>query len=560
MKRDLGHITGKEYDLLIIGGGMYGSTLVWEAVSRGLSVALIEKEDFASATSGNSLKIIHGGLRYLQSLDFKRMLESIRERKILLKIAPHLVHPLPCLMPTFGMTMKSKHVMLAGMIMNDLISFNRNKGSDPQKRIPNGRVISKQECEKQLPVLKENFFTGAALWNDAQAYNTERLVLSFVMSAAQRGADVFNYVEVTDFLKNGSKVTGVKAKDNLTGQEYEIKAKMIVTTAGPWTNKLTTVLSGHSADNKFILSKAINLILKRKIARDYAFGISSPIEFRNGKKYDRQKRRLLFVTPWRDYTVVGTSHLPYDGETNDFKISENDVQDLLMELNEIMPEINLERKDVTFVHGGVLPLSRQPEEGKDVQLLPHYRIVDFHKETGIDGIISVVGVKYTTARDVAEKTMDLVTKRTAADSMAFSTRTEPIYGGAIEDFQSFINGAINNNDTGLPEPVFRQLLYNYGQEYKKIIDLIREKPERAERVAKTTNVIKAEIIHAARNEFAQKLSDVVLRRTELGSGECPGDDGLRSCADILASELDWDEHRIRSEIEEVKAKYRYRPL
>ncbi len=556
MKRNLANITEKEYDVLIIGGGMYGATLVWEAVSRGLSVALIEKEDFASATSGNSLKIIHGGLRYLQSLNFKRMMESIRERKILLKIAPHLVHPLPCLMPTYGLTMKSKHVMLAGMMINDIISFNRNKGSDPQRRIANGKVISKKACEKELPVLKDNHFTGAALWNDAQAYNTERLVLSFVMSAAQRGADVFNYVEATDFLKKGSRVVGLKAKDNLTGMEFEMKAKMIVTTAGPWTNKLTARLAGNSDHNKFILSKAINLVLKRNIAKDYAFGISSPIEFRNGKKYNRQKRRLLFVTPWRDYTVVGTSHLTYNGETDDFKVSENDIQDLLMELNVIMPEINLERKEVTFSHGGVLPLSRHPVADADVQLLPCYRIVDFAKEKGIDGIISVVGVKYTTARDVAEKTMDLVAKRFATKTRVFSTRTEPVYGGLIKDFQMFVDEALNDYKTGLPEPVLRQLLYNYGQEYKKIIDLVKEKPERAEPVDKTTNVIKAEIIHAVRNEYAQKLSDVVLRRTELGSGECPADTALRVCANSMANELGWDEERIFSEIEEVKAKYR----
>ena len=556
MKRELENITGKEYDLLIVGGGMYGAALVWEAVSRGLSVALIEKQDFASGTSGNSLKIIHGGLRYLQSLDIKRMLESIRERKILLKIAPHLVFPLPCLMPTYGLTMKSKHVMLAGMIMNDLISFNRNFGSDPQKRIPNGKVISKKACERELPKLKEDFFTGAALWNDAQAYNTERLALSFVLSAAQGGADVLNYVEATDFLKQGSKVVGVKAKDNLTGVEFELKSKMIVTTAGPWTNKLSARLTDNSGNNKFILSKAINLILKRNITRDYAFGISSPVEFRNGKKYNRQKRRLLFVAPWRDYTIVGTSHLPYDGETDDFRVSENDIQDFLLELNDIMPEIKLKREDVTNFHGGVLPLAALPEDGKDVQLLPHYRILDYAKEKGIDGIISVVGVKYTTARDVAEKTMDMVSKRIGVKTRAFSTRTEPLYGGTIADFQSFVDEAVNNGNTGLPEPVLKQLLYNYGQEYKKIIEVINEKPEYAEPVEKTAKVIKAEIIHAARYEYAQKLLDVVLRRTEWGAGECPGDSGLRSCAEILANELGWDEKRIQTEIEEVKAHYR----
>jgi len=556
MKRNFDNFAGKEYDLLIIGGGMYGATLLWEAISRGLSVALIEKEDFASATSGNSLKIIHGGLRYLQSLDIKRMRESIRERKILLKIAPHLVHPLPCLMPTYGLTMKSRHVMLAGILMNDLISFNRNRGNDPQKKIPNGTVISRTACEKELPMLKDSHFTGAVQWYDAQAYNTERLALSFVMSAAQRGADVFNYFEATNFLKKGLRVIGVKAKDNLTGREFEIKTKMIVATAGPWTNKLTAILHGNLNHNQFILSKALNLVLKRDITKKYAFGISSAVEFRNGKEYNRKKRRLLFITPWRGYTVVGTSHLPYDGETDNFKVSENDIRDLLMELNVIMPEINLERKDVTFFHGGVLPLAKEPVADEDVQLLSHYRIVDFAKEKGIDGIISVVGVKYTTARDVAEKTMDLIAKKLGSSTKEFSTRTEPVYGGNIKNYQTFVKDVLNDNSLGLTKPILKQLLYNYGQEYKKIIDYIKERPELAEPVECVKNVIKAEIIHAVRNEYAQKLSDVVFRRTELGSGECPGDTGLRSCAEILANELGWDKNRIQTEIDQVKAKYR----
>ncbi|HPG40375.1 MAG TPA: glycerol-3-phosphate dehydrogenase/oxidase [bacterium] len=556
MKRNLQNLQDKQYDLLIIGGGMYGSALAWEAVSRGLKVALVEKTDFAAETSGNSLKIIHGGLRYLQTMDIMRTIESIRERKTMLKIAPHLIHPLPCIMPTYGLTMKSKHVMFAGLLLNDIISCARNFGNDPQKRIGNGRVISRRACAVEIPVLMDSNYTGAAVWYDAQAYNTERLALSFILAAANNGADVFNYMKAISFLKNESCVCGARVRDVLTGGEYEIRAKMVVTTAGPWTNKITGLVDSGVAPQKFILSKAMNIVLKRKITTKYAIGISSNIEFRDGKQYRRKKRRLLFVTPWRDYTIIGTSHLPYNGDADSFKVKESDVQDLLAELNMLMPELHLQRSDVTCIHGGVLPLAKEPTPGDDVQLLPHYRIVDYTKTSQLEGLLSVVGVKYTTARDVAEKTMNLVMSKLHNDTRLFSTRQKPLPGGDMGDYRSFIADSLNANRDILPEAVLTRLLYNYGTLYKQVIACIKEQPELAQPLAKDSAVIKAEVVHAVREEGALKLADVVLRRTDLGSGECPADDCLQACADLMAGELGWNRERINIEINQVKEKYK----
>jgi len=556
MKRNLQNLQDKQYDLLIIGGGMYGSALAWEAVSRGLKVALVEKADFAAETSGNSLKIIHGGLRYLQTMDIMRTIESIRERKTMLKIAPHLIHPLPCMMPTYGLTMKSKHVMFAGLILNDMISCTRNFGNDPEKHIGNGKVISKRACAAAMPVLMDSNYTGAAVWYDAQAFNTERLALSFILAAANNGADVFNYMEAVSFLKNGSRVVGARVKDVLTGSEYGISAKMIVTTAGPWTNKIAGLVDADATSEKFILSKAMNIVLKRSITTKYAMGISSNIEFREGKQYRRKKRRLLFVTPWRDYTVIGTSHLPYDGDADSFKVKESDVQDLLAELNVLMPELHLQRSDVTNIHGGVLPLAKETAPGEDVQLLPHYRIVDYAKISQLDGLLSVVGVKYTTARDVAEKTMNLVMSKFHNDTRLFLTRQKPLPGGDIGDYQSFITDSLNANCDLLPKAVLTRLLYNYGTLYKQVIACIKQQPELAQPLAQDSTVIKAAVVHAVREEGALKLTDVVLRRTDLGSGECPADDCLQACADLMAGELGWNRERISIEINQVKEKYK----
>ena len=214
MKRDIDRLSHETFDVTIVGGGIYGAMAAWDASSRGLKVALIEKGDFGNATSANTQKIIHGGLRYLQHFDFKRMRESIRERRNWLRIAPHLVRPMPVMMPTHGAGMKSKFAMSCAMFLNDLISLDRNRGIKSKKRhISRCRVISKKECLSRAKGLDSNRVTGAAIWNDAQVLHSERLTLSVVREASEHGAALFNYVECTGFDVSENRIQGVLCRD-----------------------------------------------------------------------------------------------------------------------------------------------------------------------------------------------------------------------------------------------------------------------------------------------------------------------------------------------------------
>ncbi|MBN1997965.1 glycerol-3-phosphate dehydrogenase/oxidase [candidate division KSB1 bacterium] len=536
------------YDLLIIGGGIYGAAIAWIAASRGLSVALVEKGDFAGATSGNSLKIIHGGLRYLQQLDIKRVRESIAERKKLLQIAPHLIHPLTCLMPTIGLGMKGMPILSLGLLVNDIISLDRNIGMDAEKYLPRGKVMSRQKMKQILPFLSDKY-TGAALWTDAQVYNSERLVLAYIKSAKNAGATVFNYAKVDSFLRNGRDVIGAQVNDLIQGLNLQVRAKMTVTATGPWTNSVLE-LTGESF-KPFIPSKAMNILLRRRISPDYAFAVSSGVEFRNGKKNWRKKSRQLFITPWRDVSIVGTSHLPYNGSIENFRITITDIQDFLLELNEILPGINLDESDVSFFHGGVLPLAKHPEPDKDVELLKHYKIIDFSKKIGIGGLSSVIGVKYTTARDVAEKVVEFVMSKLNFQSA--NKIFKNVIGGEILNFKQYMQSVESERPGNLSEDTIRQLVLNYGDEYRKIVQLVGKNPLLAETL--NSAVITAQIVFAVREEMAFKLSDVILRRTELGSAICPEDNILQKCAKIMAKELGWSAERTEAEIEEVKQFY-----
>ncbi len=196
MQRQLDSLNNQPFDLLVIGGGIYGAALAREAATRGLKTALVEQADFCSGSSANSLKIIHGGLRYLQQADLPRVFESIRERSILLQTAPHLVSPMPCLMPTRGLAMKSRPVMAAGMLANDILSCRRNRRLDPLRRIPNGGTLSRREILEIAPSLRDTPVTGAARWVDGLAYDTERLVVGMIKAAAAAGTVVANHVRV----------------------------------------------------------------------------------------------------------------------------------------------------------------------------------------------------------------------------------------------------------------------------------------------------------------------------------------------------------------------------
>lgn len=547
MKRNLTALTENNYDLLIIGGGIYGACIAWDASLRGLSVALVEKADFGGATSANSLKIIHGGLRYLQKADFKRMRESIKERTTLMGIAPHLIHPLPVLVPTYGHGLKGREALTMGLLINDIISSDRNQLNDPQKHIPNGRIISQAECQELLPNIPKTGLTGGAIFCDAQVYNSERLTLSFLKSAEQQGATLANYVEVTGFLFTENRITGVKVKDELTASELEIRAKTVVNTSGPWLNQILNFPPRKSPLPPLNLAKAMNLIT-RPLFDTYAVGLSgAKRQLANGSV---QKSRFFFIAPWRGKSMIGTWYSVYNQDPNQFKITEAEIQEFIGEINLVYPAAKLQREDISFVHGGLLPRIGIDAKTGEPKLADQYQLRD-HTQDGCPGLISVLGVKYTTARDVAEKAVDFVFKTWDQYPPESKSAITPIDGGKIESFNDFLHQAIlEGKNQGLTESQIHRLVYNYGSSYPNVLNYLKDSPD-SQGILNETELIKAEVLHAIHEEMAQKLSDVVFRRTELGSAGDISQETLNICAKTMGEALGWSQTQIEEELKDI---------
>lgn len=532
MQRNLEALSKQAFDLLVLGGGIQGACVAWEATLRGLSVALIDKSDFGAATSANSLKIIHGGLRYLQTADFSRMRQSIQERQVLMRIAPHLVHPLPVAVPIYGHGLKGREAMFVALKLNDLISCDRNQGlSDPQKHIPPGQIVSRKYCQQLVPGIREQGLTGAALFHDAQVYNSERLTLAFVQSAAQQGAIVANYVKAVGFLQTDNQICGVVAQDTFTGQQFEIQAKAVINTSGPWLNQVLGTLPYPPSCQPF--AKAVNVVLRRPLLETpYAIALKSAPQSTD------QKARMFFVVPWRGTSMIGTLYSPCDEAPDDWQVSESELQSLLQQINQAYPPAQLTREEIAFVHAGLLPQTGISNSGEPI-LAKRYCIRN-HASDGYPGLLSVTGVKYTTARDVAQKVIDYLFHAWGKSVPPSLSKTTPLVDGAIEDIESFVQQAITQNP--LISSMVPDLVYNYGSAYSKIF---------ANRVDSITQAITAQVRYAIKAEMAMTLKDVIFRRTALGSAGVPEIATARLCADVMAQELGWCQARTQTEMQSV---------
>jgi glycerol-3-phosphate dehydrogenase len=555
MKRDLVSLTGQEYDLLVIGGGITGANVAWDATLRGLRVALLEKRDFGAATSANSLKTVHGGLRYLQDGSLRLVRKMVRERQALLRIAPHLVHPLPVIMPTAkGKLMRSKLVLGTAVKLNDLFSLDRNLGMDPSRKLPNGRILSRSEAAQMLPGLDHESLSGAVMWHDAQVYNSERLLLAFLLAAAQKGAQIANYVGVTGFLREGERVVGVTAVDELTGTPLQVRAQLVVNAAGPWIDQLLADLGTDVASPQFKLSTAMNLVT-RQIVPNYAVGLTSHYEQSLPDGSVAKRSRVLFIAPWRDYSLVGTLHAPYNGQPDDNWLSEQTIMAFIDEVNQAYPGAKLSRQDVYQVHRGFLPAAADNPDPATVKLVREGQVTDHAIDSGVEGLVTAVGVKYTTARYLAEKVVDLAYKKLKRPIPDCQTRQHPICGGYIRHFEAYRASSIEQWPLEMPLYQLERLLRNYGSTHRHLLPYFSADQEWQQPVSAETDVTRAELVHAMRQEMACKLSDLVLRRTEIGSARQPDPATLHACARLMAVELGWDKKRMDQEVEEVMGVY-----
>ena len=549
MKRNLERLANQAYDLLVIGGGIHGAVAAWDAALRGLSVALVERSDFGSATSQNSLKIIHGGLRYLQDGNLSRIRTMARERSIWMKIASHLIHPLTCLTPTRSKLSRNRLTLGIALTANDIISFDRNFQTDLEKILPNGKLISQNELANLLPGYDVSTSTGAAIWHDAQIYNSERLLLEIVISAVNAGAEVSNYVEVVGFLRLENQITGAQIRDVQSGEVFEIQSKMVLNCAGAWVDGL---LDNVSTQSNYATSVAMNVIMDR-VWSDIAAGLpSQPL---NGRL-----PQILFFVPWRNKTMIGTWHIPWNDSPDSFTLTPEILQEFIDEINTAHPPLKLTHENIQHVTWGFLPVGMKDAYREQVKLTRDGVVIDHEKNDNIQGLVSVLGVKYTTARVVAEKAIDLVVKKLGNKANKCQTHRIPINGGKIDDFNSFMQMAKADDFNLLGVETVEHLAYTYGSNYKYHLSAIKEQPKLAEQIDPNSHVTKAEIVHAIQHEMALTLADVIQRRTELGSAGLPSIATLQKCAAIMSGELGWSLEKQTQEIDAVIQKYPFKQL
>jgi glycerol-3-phosphate dehydrogenase len=399
-QRDLAALQAREHDLLVVGGGIHGAAVAWDAAQRGLSVALVEARDFGSGASWNSLKTIHGGLRHLQRADLPGLREAARERRALLHIAGGLVRPLPFLVPTYGHGLRGREALAVALRVCDALSAGRNRGLDPERHIPRGRMVSPAEVRARVPGIAAAGLSGGALWHDAQVSSSERLLVSFLRAAAGAGASLANYVDATRVVVEAGHVRGVEARDAETGAALHVRARVVVNAAGAAAGALLA-RAGLAAPAVPLLD-ALNLVVSRPVG-----------EAAVGARVDG---RFLFLVPWQGRAILGTDygHWPSPGD------EEAAVAAFLDRGRRAFPWAELRAGDVTVVHRGRVP-GRSAEA-----LVTRHRVVDHRREGGPAGLVTVWSAKFTTARAAAAEAVDLALQRLGRPPVPCRTATTPL--------------------------------------------------------------------------------------------------------------------------------------
>ncbi len=561
LTRDLDKLASTRFDLVIVGGGIYGVWAALDAAQRGLSVALLEQNDFGSGASANSQRVVHGGLRYLQHGNLKRMRESIRERSTLLRAAGHLVQPMPFLVPTYGLGLRGRPAMFTAMKLNDAISADRNQGLSASRQLPNGRLVSNTNCLAMAPGIEPSGLTGGAVFYDAQVNNSERLALAVVQSAATAGAQAANHLRVTGLLRNGNQVTGVTAQDRLTGKSLTIQSKLTLCCAGPWTQRTHSMLCPDQAPAKpkhFQVLRAVALVTK-DLFNGMGLAVPSRKTYKDNKELLGKGYRNLFVTSWSGRSLIGTFYTDYTDDPDNLSVTPNEIRGFLDEFNQAYPNADLNYDDVRFTFMGLLPKVPGNTTGEPV-CDKRYQLIDHAKTDSIDGLVTVFGVKWTTARDVAQQAVTLAAHKLQHPAPPCRTAHTLLQGAPSADPAKALAAAINAKPNWATEQLITHLFDTYGTELTQVLALADADPHLQEPIDVHRPTILVQIVHAARHEMAMTLLDVLFHRTDAGFLGYPGDRFVERCAQVLADELSWDPDQTRREVDIVREAYQRRGL
>jgi glycerol-3-phosphate dehydrogenase len=539
------------FDVVVVGGGIFGACVAWDAALRGLSVVLVERGDFAEATSASCFKMVHGGLRYLQHADLPRVRESAGELSALLRVAPHLVEPLPILIPTYGHGRQGKEILRLALRAYDLATLDRNRAlADPARRIDPGYTLSRDETLRRFPGLAAERLTGSVVFHDGQMWSPPRLALAIVKSAAQAGAVSLNHVEATGFLRDGPRIAGVSARDRLGGAGCALRGRVVVNACGPWAERLLGAGLGLRLAPPLTFSRDAYFVVRRRLTPGY--GLALPARTKDPDAILSRGRRHLFVAPWHDATLIGVWHTVYTGDPDALRVTPAELAEFLAEVNEAYPALSLGLGDVALGHAGLVLFGENRPGATDLSYGHRSRVIDHARADGLEGLVTVVGVRYTVARGVAAQVVDLAAGKLGRATRRPATDATPVYGGDIPRVEDFVREVVEGRPRAVPARSMRALARAHGSRYGDVLAHLDAEPAWAETLGRSA-VIAAEVVHAARAEMARTLADVVFRRTDLATAGDPGAAVLGECAALLAAELGWDAARTREEIRAVQS-------
>jgi len=526
MKRNLEALTSAEFDLAVIGGGVNGAATAREAALRGLKVALVEARDFASGTSSRSSKLIHGGLRYLAQREFRLVREARRERTLLANLAPHLVQPLPFLLPIYHGDPYSPLKIRAGLALYDWLG---NLGREDRHRF-----YGPAETLRRAPALKgERLRTGAVYYDSLT--DDARLTLEYVLDAAEHGAVAANYAEIRSFslAAGAARVERAEVVDRLTGRTYGIEARLWVNAAGPWVDRVRALVPGYDGSRTIRTTKGVHLILPC-VSERYALFAAVP---RGG--------RIFLLMPWHGHSLLGTTDTEYEGAPEAVEATEADIEYLLQALNRIL-HVPVKRENVLASFAGLRALV--VEAGKKPS--DNTREYRFHRDPWAGNMITVCGGKLTTARALAENLVDLVATELPAEMMrpescASLSSSTPLPGGRIAgftDFAGFVKAAREEivREFGIPPETAERIVRTYGSRWRKALDPVREQRSLAEPLPGTAGVLASEVVFSIREEMAATVEDFLLRRSGLSWMSCVYPQAAAAVADVFSSELGWN--------------------
>ena len=464
------------------------------------------------------------------------MRESIVARKEMMQLAPHLVKPLPCVMPAYGHGLKGKEVMRTALFLSDLISWDRNNGLLPAVHLPNGYTVSRKTCLQMIPGVETKGLHGASVWHDALLVSTERMTLEYVLKATELGVCAVNYAEAKNVSKRKDGIFNIEVKDALGSKLYKVKARIIVNASGPWIDNLA-IGKKKLVNKKQKWSLALNIIVRKNIFGDFAVGLEGRTEFEDKDAMFKRGKRLYFFVPWRGYTMIGTDYRESTDSPDSLQIRRETIQRIVEDVNCIYPPAKLKYEDVSFSHAGLLPMLGWSDCNKNnVQLEKKSSIIE-HGGDDFRGFFSIKGVKYTTAPQIAIDVVALLKKR-----------LPHTYTAKQKQSCSFSKFQQENHK------IRSYLEKKYGPRAANVNQYLTGRNKGAVWIT-SLKLLKAEVDYFIEEEMALTLADVVFRRSDLGTAECPAANSLLEVAGLMAEKLGWDQGKKREEIRNIVKKY-----